>query len=43
MGRPTLQRIDGADLLDRHTLATPVARALAEAGFATTPRGLRVT
>ncbi len=41
-GRVTVQRIDGADVLDRATLATPVATALTAAGFATTPRGLRV-
>ena len=42
LGRLTVQRLDGADVLDRTTLATPAARALAAAGFATTPRGLRV-
>lgn len=42
LGRLTLQRIDGADVLDRATLDAPVAGALAAAGFATTPRGLRL-
>jgi len=42
LGRLTVQRLDGAEVLDRTTLATPAARALAAAGFATTPRGLRV-
>jgi ATP-dependent helicase Lhr and Lhr-like helicase len=41
LGRLTLQRIDGADVLDRTTLDGPVATALAGAGFAATPRGLR--
>ncbi|WP_307844802.1 Lhr family ATP-dependent helicase [Actinotalea solisilvae] len=42
LGRLTLQRADGADLLDRAALATPLAAALAQAGFGTTPRGLRL-
>jgi ATP-dependent Lhr-like helicase len=42
LGRLLVQRVDGADVLDRTTLDTPVARALAEAGFGTTPRGLRL-
>ncbi len=41
LGRLTLQRLDGAELLDRDTLATPAGRALVAAGFAVTPRGLR--
>ncbi|HEY3436699.1 MAG TPA: ATP-dependent helicase [Actinotalea sp.] len=42
LGRLLVQRLDGADVLDRTTLDTPVAQALAEAGFGTTPRGLRL-
>ncbi|WP_225754119.1 DEAD/DEAH box helicase [Actinotalea sp. Marseille-Q4924] len=42
LGRLTLQRIDGADVLDRTTLDGPVATALTTAGFAATPRGLRL-
>nr|WP_024288761.1 DEAD/DEAH box helicase [Cellulomonas sp. KRMCY2] len=42
LGRLTLYRLDGVDLLDRVTLGTPAAKALAEAGFGTTPRGLRL-
>ncbi|MBC7291009.1 MAG: DEAD/DEAH box helicase, partial [Actinotalea sp.] len=42
LGRLTLQRIDGADVLDRATLDGPVATALATVGFAATPRGLRL-
>ncbi|WP_149204796.1 Lhr family ATP-dependent helicase [Actinotalea subterranea] len=42
LGRLTLQRADGAELVDRETLATPLARALSAAGFGTTPRGLRL-
>jgi len=34
--------VDGAAVLDRDTLAAPLARALAGAGFAVTPRGLRL-
>ncbi|WP_372594703.1 hypothetical protein [Actinotalea sp.] len=40
-GRLTLQRLDGAELLDRGTLATAAGAALVEAGFAVTPSGLR--
>jgi ATP-dependent Lhr-like helicase len=42
LGRLTLQRLDGADVLDRTTLDGVVATALAAAGFAATPRGLRL-
>ncbi|MCL3860175.1 ATP-dependent helicase [Actinotalea sp. K2] len=42
LGRLTIRRVDGAELLDRVTLAGPVARALLDAGFAPTPRGLRL-
>ncbi|WP_146819280.1 Lhr family ATP-dependent helicase [Actinotalea fermentans] len=42
LGRLTLSRADGAAVLDRETLAGPLARALAEAGFGVTPRGLRL-
>ncbi|GGB97473.1 Lhr family helicase [Cellulomonas carbonis] len=42
LGRLTVQRVDGSDVLDRATLDAPVASALAAAGFAATPRGLRL-
>lgn len=42
LGRLTLSRADGSAVLDRDTLAGPLARALAEAGFGVTPRGLRL-
>jgi ATP-dependent Lhr-like helicase len=42
LGRITLSRADGAELLDREVLAGPLATALAGAGFGTTPRGLRL-
>lgn len=42
LGRLTLSRADGAAVLDRETLAGPLARALAAAGFGVTPRGLRL-
>ncbi len=42
LGRLTLGRADGAALLDRETLAGPLARALTDAGFGVTPRGLRL-
>ncbi len=42
LGRVALRRLDGAEVLDREVLAGPPARALADAGFATTPRGLRL-
>ena len=41
-GRLTLRRIDGADLLDRDVMASPVVTALTAAGFGTTPQGLRL-
>lgn len=40
-GRLTLQRLDGADLVDRGTLSTGAGAALLVAGFTLTPRGLR--
>ena len=42
LGRLTVTRVDGVDVLDRAALDTPVARALHHAGFGTTPRGLRL-
>ncbi len=42
LGRVTLRRLDGAEVLDRDVLASPAARALRAAGFAPTPRGLRL-
>ena len=42
LGRLTLSRADGAELLDRQVLAGPLATALARAGFGATPRGLRL-
>ncbi|WP_434062049.1 ATP-dependent helicase [Actinotalea lenta] len=42
LGRVTLRRVDGAEVLDREVLAGPVAQALTTAGFAATPRGLRL-
>jgi len=42
LGRVALRRLDGAEVLDREVLAGRAARALADAGFGTTPRGLRL-
>ena len=42
LGRVTVQRGDGAELLGGDTLDTPLGRALTGAGFAPTPRGLRL-
>ncbi|HEY0217014.1 MAG TPA: DEAD/DEAH box helicase, partial [Cellulomonas sp.] len=42
LGRLTLSRADGEDLLASGAAATPLARALVRAGFAPTPRGLRL-
>jgi ATP-dependent Lhr-like helicase len=42
LGRVTLRRLDGAEVLDRDVLAGPAARALNAAGFAPTPSGLRL-
>jgi ATP-dependent Lhr-like helicase len=42
IGRVTLGRLDGSEVLDRAVLASPAAVALVGAGFTTTPRGLRV-
>jgi ATP-dependent Lhr-like helicase len=43
LGRLTMARADGAALLDRQVLAGPLARALTDAGFGVTPRGLRLS
>ncbi|NCT92039.1 DEAD/DEAH box helicase [Cellulomonas sp. APG4] len=42
LGRLTVQRVDGAELLDREVLGSPAVTALTAAGFGTTPRGLRL-
>ena len=42
LGRITLARADGAELLAGDALRGPLGRALAAAGFAPTPRGLRL-
>ena len=42
VGRLTIHRIDGAEVLAGGALHGPVGRALVAAGFATTPRGLRL-
>ncbi|NMM15855.1 MAG: DEAD/DEAH box helicase [Cellulomonas sp.] len=42
LGRMTLARADGAELLAGDALRGPLGRALAGAGFAPTPRGLRL-
>ena len=42
LGRVTLRRLDGAEVLDRDVLAGPAARALSAAGFTPTPSGLRL-
>jgi ATP-dependent Lhr-like helicase len=42
LGRMTLARADGAELLAGDALRGPLGRALAAAGFAPTPRGLRL-
>ena len=42
LGRLTLHRADGAALLEAEALRSPLGRALAAAGFAPTPRGLRL-
>ncbi|ROS28164.1 ATP-dependent helicase [Cellulomonas sp. PhB150] len=42
VGRLTIHRIDGAEVLAGGSLHGPVGRALVAAGFATTPRGLRL-
>jgi len=42
LGRLTVNKADGAALLDRVVLAGPVARALTDAGFGVTPSGLRL-
>ncbi|MCC2319257.1 ATP-dependent helicase [Cellulomonas chengniuliangii] len=42
LGRMTLARIDGVEVLASATLDEPAGRALVAAGFAPTPRGLRL-
>jgi ATP-dependent Lhr-like helicase len=42
LGRVVLARADGAELLTGDALRGPLGRALAAAGFAPTPRGLRL-
>jgi len=42
LGRLTVQRGDGAVLLGGQSLLSPLGRALTDAGFAPTPRGLRL-
>jgi len=42
LGRLTVQRGDSAALLGRDSLRSPLGRALTDAGFAPTPRGLRL-
>lgn len=42
LGRLTLHRADGAALLEAEALRSPLGRALSAAGFAPTPRGLRL-
>ncbi|MFI2752700.1 ATP-dependent helicase [Cellulomonas sp. P22] len=42
LGRLTLGRVDGAEVLTGATLESPAGRALVDAGFAPTPRGLRL-
>jgi len=41
-GRLTITRIDGLEVLADGALRGPVGQALVAAGFATTPRGLRL-
>ncbi|MCC2322004.1 Lhr family helicase [Cellulomonas xiejunii] len=42
VGRLTVERIDGAQVLSSEVLGSPAATALTAAGFLTTPRGLRL-
>lgn len=42
VGRLTVERIDGAQVLSSDVLGSPAALALTAAGFLTTPRGLRL-
>ncbi|MBC7551567.1 MAG: DEAD/DEAH box helicase, partial [Cellulomonas sp.] len=42
LGRLTVQRGDGAVLLGGQSLRSPLGQALTDAGFAPTPRGLRL-
>ena len=41
-GRLTISRIDGATVLADGAVHSPLGQALVAAGFATTPRGLRL-
>jgi ATP-dependent Lhr-like helicase len=41
-GRLTISRLDGAEVLADGALHGPVGQALVAAGFAPTPRGLRL-
>jgi ATP-dependent Lhr-like helicase len=43
LGRLTVTRIDGEEVLADGALHGPLGRALVEAGFTPTPRGLRLT
>jgi ATP-dependent Lhr-like helicase len=43
LGRVVLTRADGIDLLGPHRPTTRLAAALTDAGFAPTPRGLRLS
>ena len=42
LGRLTVERADGEQLLGRGDAGSPLRQALADAGFVTTPRGLRI-
>ena len=43
MGRLTIARVDGVEVLGGGALHGPVGQALVGAGFAPTPRGLRLS
>ena len=42
LGRLTVEKADGEQLLGRGEASSPLRQALADAGFVTTPRGLRI-
>ncbi len=42
LGRLTVEKADGEQLLGRGDSGSPLRQALADAGFVTTPRGLRI-
>jgi ATP-dependent Lhr-like helicase len=42
LGRLTVEKADGEQLLGRGDTGSPLRQALADAGFVTTPRGLRI-